>query len=218
MMRPMLRRELSVGALVATLAVACGGLTVAPGDGGASGDGPTGTLSGGGSSSGVAVDSSAGDGSRGSTDAAGLDAVVVDAITLVDAAAGKEASPTGPAVACPDETNPTTCQPGQFCCVVGNAKQGGQGSQTDTCEAAGAPCAGTPVHCAVPADCPSDQVCCGTEQTAGGVTSYVEVSCAWTCTAPTQRTFCDHLAGTPCPASAPTCALSTIMPGYDVCN
>ncbi|HEY8086831.1 MAG TPA: hypothetical protein VIF09_03280 [Polyangiaceae bacterium] len=152
---------------------------------------------------------------------------VTDAVVVLDAtpdasfvdsssadATGDEPA-TGPSVECPGQGNPATCQPGQYCCIVGDAKHG---NQTDTCEPASAPCSGTPVRCAVPADCPTGQVCCGTEQTVGGVTSYLGVSCATTCSGADQRTFCDHLAGTPCPASAPTCAFSSILPGYEVCN
>ena len=194
-----LRRSLPLLALLA----GCGGRTVAVPGGGAAGDGgatgETGDAQ-------VVTDASVFHDATGVTDA---DASSPDSTT------GDDGPPTGPSVECPDQGNPATCQPGQYCCVVGDAKHG---NQTDTCEPASAPCSGTPVRCAVPADCPSGEVCCGTEQTVAGVTSYVEVSCATTCSGAGQRTFCDHLAGTPCPASAPTCAFSSILPGYEVCN
>jgi hypothetical protein len=141
-----------------------------------------------------------------------------DAIESQDVTPIEEPPPSGPAVECPSANGtPAKCPPGQLCCVVGNPANGG--NQTDTCQPLGAPCAGTPVRCAVAADCPSGQVCCGTEQDDGGVVSYADASCATSCTPPNQRTFCDQTAAvSSCPASQPTCALSMLLPGYDVCN
>jgi hypothetical protein len=188
-----------------TLASACGGtLSSEPGtkvDAGSGGDTEGGGADATSSDSG-AVESDGG--------TAPLDAVaVIDVVTPVE-----EPAPTGPAVLCPADGGATTCDPGQFCCVIGNAKQG---VQTDTCEPAGTACAGTPVTCAKAADCPVGQVCCGTQQTVGNVVSYVDVTCAASCTGNDQRAFCDQTANT-CPPATPTCALSTLMPGYNVCQ
>jgi hypothetical protein len=98
---------------------------------------------------------------------------------------------------------------------VGSAMQG---NQTDDCETASSSCAGTPVHCASPADCPSGQICCGTEQTVANVVSYVDVVCASTCSLTNQRIFCDPANPSLCPPNIPTCAGSTLMPGYSVCQ
>jgi hypothetical protein len=198
----------------------CGGSVapVAPLDAGTAEDAGAGSgsvfdASAGGSSGGTASDSGAGvhDGAPVGTDSG----TTIDANAPHDASATDAPPPTGGAVKCPSDPAPATCDPGDFCCVVGDATQG---AQTDTCEPASAPCSGTAVRCAVGADCPSNQVCCGTIQTVNGVSSYTAVSCADSCTGALQRIFCDQLASNPCPASEPTCSLSTIMPGYNVCN
>jgi hypothetical protein len=206
------------------LAPACGGaLSSSPdgkgdagggGSGAGSGDGSGSGGSGGGSSgSGASMDSGSGGSDAG---LAPVDAVaVLDGTGPADVTAVDEPPPSGPAVLCPSNGSTDTCAPGQFCCVVGDAKQGG--TQTDTCEPAGASCAGTPVECASPADCPGGQICCGTEQTVGNVVSYVSVVCAASCAGTNQRMFCNQQSNT-CPVASPTCALSTLMPGYNVCQ
>ncbi|HEY6462163.1 MAG TPA: hypothetical protein VIY73_18480, partial [Polyangiaceae bacterium] len=137
-----------------------------------------------------------------------FDASAFDVVSLPDGPS------TASAVSCPQDLVPATCHAGQYCCVVGD---GHAGTQTDTCEDDGVKCAGTPVRCAGPPDCPAAQVCCGTEQLVDGGAYYVEVSCASSCSGTSQRVFCDPLNNT-CPVEHPTCAISTILPGYDVCN
>jgi hypothetical protein len=44
------------------------------------------------------------------------------------------------------------------------------------------------------------------------------VVCAATCSLTSQRIFCDQSGTNTCPVTAPTCALSTLMPGYNVCQ
>jgi len=113
---------------------------------------------------------------------------------------------------------PSTCQPGDYCCVVGTAMQG---NQTDTCEPGATPCTGgTPVRCASAADCQNGEICCGTETTDPQtmLVSYTEVTCAATCALTNQRTFCDPTDPAACPSTAPTCGQSSLMPGYTVCQ
>ena len=164
------------------------------GSGGSSGSsGSSGSGGSGSGSSGAFSDS----GSAGS-DAAGAPP---DAASGLDAAGSADTAPTGdssasgPFVLCPSNGSADTCAPGQSCCVVGDAKQGG--TQTDTCVSSGTPCAGTLVECARAADCPSGQVCCGTQQTVGGVVSYAGVVCAMTCAGQSQarvlRSAGEHL-------------------------
>jgi hypothetical protein len=194
-------------ALLAVL-VACGGsIAGAPQDAGRTDDA---TAS---SSGGSPVDAGAGsfDAHQSSTDA-----VAAADVTALGDAPFQGNPPTYPSIECPAaDGGPATCEPGQYCCIVGNAMQG---AQTDTCEPLDASCSGTPVHCAVPSDCEDGKVCCGTEQTVGGITSYVDVSCAASCIGANQRIFCNPLGPYTCPSTAPTCALSSILPGYDVCN
>jgi hypothetical protein len=192
---------LAGGALL-TLLAACGGLAAGPGDGGSTTRGDAGTSSGG---SGAGVDS-------GASDVTTADGSPLDAASSADVSALHDGAVAS--VSCPQDLTPATCNPGQYCCVVGD---GHAGTQTDTCEGAGSACAGTPVRCAVPADCPAGEVCCGTQQADAGAVSYVDVSCAASCTGANQRIFCDPASNT-CPVAHPTCALSTILPGYDVCN
>jgi hypothetical protein len=207
--------SLIIGAVLSLLALApaCGGALSANLDGkGDSGGGGSGS---GNSSSGASMDSGSGGSDAGQ---APVDAIaMLDGVGPADVTAVEEQEPppSGPSVLCPSNGSADTCDPGQFCCVVGDAQQGGM--QTDTCEPAGTSCAGTPVECASPADCPGGQVCCGTEQTVGKVVSYVGVVCAASCAGTNQRMFCDP-ASNACPAAKPTCALSTLMPGYNVCQ
>lgn len=200
------------------LAMACGGAQAIDfadaGSGSGSGSGG-GSGSGSGSGSGGASGSSSGgveeDSGAGVVDSGGL----ADVTEPLDVTPVEEPMPTGPAVLCPMNGNPATCEPGDYCCVVGNAMEG---TQTDNCQSGGSSCSGTPVKCASPADCPSGQICCGTQQTVAGVVSYSNVECATTCSLTNQRIFCNQMAANPCPATAPTCALSTLMPGYNVCQ
>ena len=205
------------------LAAACGGAQSIDfgrddsggggGGGSGGGSGSSSGVSGGGSGGGSGSSSGASGSSSGAAEDSGsgfVDSGGPDDVTTVE-----EPPPTGPAVLCPMNGNPATCEPGDYCCVVGNAMQG---NQTDNCETGGSSCSGTPVHCASPADCPSGQICCGTEQTVGNVVSYVDVVCASTCSLTNQRIFCDQSGPNPCPPTIPTCALSTLMPGYNVCQ
>jgi hypothetical protein len=202
------------------LAPACGGaLSSSPdgkgdaGGGGSGGGGSGESGSSGSSDSGASMDTGYGDGDA---RLAPVDAVAaLDGTGPADVTAVDEPPPSGPTVLCPSNGSTDTCAPGQFCCVVGDAKQGG--TQTDTCEPAGTSCAGTPVECASPADCRGGQICCGTEQTVGNVVSYVSVVCAASCAGTNQRMFCNQQSNT-CPVASPTCALSTLMPGYNVCQ
>ncbi|HEY1693995.1 MAG TPA: hypothetical protein VGG39_17630 [Polyangiaceae bacterium] len=222
---------LTAGLLAQVALAACGGIAAAPADGGSSsgsggaGSGATGSGSGGtgassGSSSGGSSSGGANaDGGSVGSDAGNPDATSNDATTSLDAPASDvvslpDAPAPAPAVSCPQDLAPATCNAGQYCCVVGD---GHAGTQTDTCQDDAAKCAGTPVRCAVPADCPAPQVCCGTEQTIDGGTSYTDVTCATSCSGANQRAFCDPLDNT-CPIQHPTCAISTILPGYNVCN
>jgi hypothetical protein len=215
----------AVLAPVIALAPACSGAQAinfdadsGGGSGGASG-GVSGSSSGnsgggsGSSSGGSTVDSGSGGVDSGQS---AMDSAVLDVIGPEDTGPVEEPMPTGPSVLCPMNGSPATCEPGDYCCVTGNAMQG---TQTDNCEPSGTSCTGgTPVRCASPADCPSGQICCGTEQTVGNVVSYIDVVCATTCALSNQRIFCDQMTTDPCPTTAPTCALSTLMPGYNVCQ
>jgi hypothetical protein len=139
----------------------------------------------------------------------------IDSSTPVDSAPVDEQPATGPAVLCPDMGSPMSCQPGEICCIQGDPTQG---MQTDTCEAPNQGCTpGTRVRCAMTADCPTGDVCCGSETTVAGVTTYTEVSCAKTCTGTTQRIFCDPQVND-CPPQTPTCGQSQLLPGYNVCQ
>jgi hypothetical protein len=138
----------------------------------------------------------------------------IDSGSPLDTGTGDEPMPTGPAVLCPVQGSPSMCQPGDICCITGDPMQG---TQMDNCQTQGQACAGTRVRCAMKADCPGAEICCGTEQTVTGVVSYTEVTCATTCASTTQRIFCDP-AGNDCPAATPTCGQSTLLPGYNVCQ
>jgi hypothetical protein len=130
-----------------------------------------------------------------------------------------EASPVpeagGGGVLCP----PSTCNPGSVCCAT---RTGVGKTPTYKCQDATKACGstttdpGTPISCAVPADCPGE-VCCG-ENTNG---YYSKVSCEATCTGTTatgatEITFCDPNADD-CPAGT-TCQASQVLSGFSVCN
>jgi hypothetical protein len=218
---------IATSALGLGLPAACGGaqaINLGGSDSGGGGGGGSGGGSGSGSSSGTSGGSGSGSGSSsggsgggsGSSSGSAEDSGsgVMDS-SSDDVTPVEEPMPTGPSVLCPMNANPATCEPGDYCCVVGNAMQG---NQTDNCQTGGSSCAGTPVRCASPADCPNGQICCGTEQTVDNVVSYIQVVCADTCSLTTQRIFCDQSGINTCPVTAPTCALSTLMPGYNVCQ
>jgi hypothetical protein len=214
----------------AALAMACSGATAdnlgqglkghsssSSGGGSGSSTGSSGGSTSSGSSSGGFSSSSSGGSSGGQVDSGTIDTGVIDSGTTIDTGTGDEPPPTtGPMVLCPQMGTPQTCNAGEICCVAGNAMQG---TQTDTCQGGGASCAGTPVRCGSAADCGAGQVCCGTQQTVSGVVSYTEVTCtaAAACANTNQRVFCDPAAND-CPAQAPTCGQSQLMPGYNVCQ
>lgn len=124
--------------------------------------------------------------------------------------------PQGPQVLCPQNGQPSKCNPGEICCVSADS-QGG--TQTDTCDPSGATCAGTPVHCASPADCPSNEVCCGTESYDPNTGSYMytDVSCAKDCTGQGHYAFCDPQHPNDCP-SGTGCGPSQLLQGFSVCQ
>jgi hypothetical protein len=150
----------------------------------------------------------------------------LDTGTKVDSSTGPidsggglpEASPLpeagGGGFSCP----PTTCKDPSVCCATGT----GQGmTPTFKCQDANKPCGnttspGTPISCAVGADCPGE-VCCGDNLNG----FYSKVSCEATCLGTTtggatEITFCDP-AGADCPAGT-TCQPSQVLAGYSVCN
>jgi hypothetical protein len=185
--------------------------------GSSSGSGSSGGGSSGSSGTGSSSGSSGSGSSSGSTSSSGttMDSGVLDSgTTVIDTGTGDEPTPTGPAVLCPMGGSPATCQPGDFCCVTGDAMQG---TQMDNCQTPAQSCSGTKVHCAATADCPANQVCCGNQQQVMGVFTYTEVSCAASCASTTQRIFCDPAAND-CPQQTPTCGQSQLMPGYNVCQ
>ena len=142
----------------------------------------------------------------------------LDVSEPIDTSPVEEPPPSGPSVACPMNGAPATCDPGDYCCVMGDPTQG---TQTDMCQASGTSCAGgTTIRCASPADCPSGQVCCGTETTDPNTNTvmYTQVTCAASCTGTSQRTFCDSSASGNCPAATPVCGQSQLLPGYTVCQ
>ena len=120
-----------------------------------------------------------------------------------------------PGVLCPQGATPNRCGPGETCCVTTMVSLLGT-TQTGTCQAP--TCTGTPIHCSSQADCKRDEICCGTETTTLGGTSYEDVSCSTTCTSAigaTRVQFCDP--SDTCP-SGTTCQTSTIIQGYTVCR
>jgi hypothetical protein len=212
-----------LAALVLLVLPACSGAATAnfvpgPGSSGAGSNG--GGSGGGGSGSSGGYDATVPSGSSGSgTDgsmsddssgfAPGLDGE--SEATSGDAAA--DAGPPG--VLCPQGMTASRCAPGETCCVTTMAGLLGS-TQTATCEAP--TCTGTPVHCSSQADCKQNEICCGTETTTFGGTSYQDVSCSTTCTSAigaTRVQFCDP--SDMCP-SGTTCQTSTIVQGYTVCR
>jgi hypothetical protein len=134
-------------------------------------------------------------------------------VTSVDVVQPMETGPAAPAVLCPMQGQPSTCNPGDYCCVTGDASQG---PQTDTCEPSGQSCSGgTDVHCSATADCPTNYVCCGLKDSTG--TMYTEVACRQSCNGTSQITFCDP-AAMDCPQATPTCVQSQLLQGYSVCQ
>ena len=146
-----------------------------------------------------------------------------DASMHVDSSALPEASPpdvfvveasTPVQVLCPEDGDTTmTCDPGQICCVTGNAQDG----EMDICQSSGSGCQGTTVNCAASADCDANEVCCGTESTSGGSVTYTDVSCAKNCTQSNHFQFCDPTAND-CPLTHPACTPSSVLSGYSVCE
>ena len=144
---------------------------------------------------------------------------VDSSIGPVDSGGGlPEASPVPEAsvggLLCP----PATCKDTDVCCATDT----GQGmTPTFKCQDPNKACGsttspGTPISCAVAADC-NGEVCCG-ENTNG---FYSKVSCEATCTGmttsgATEITFCDP-AGDDCPAGT-TCQASEVLAGFNVCN
>jgi hypothetical protein len=218
-MRSTVPTLVSLAASLLFLAPACSGaqtVALGGGDGGPanSGSGSGGSGGGSGSSSG-AVPQDAGtvvDSGPGTPDSS----ATVDSSEPMDVAPVEEPPPTGPAVQCPMNGQPASCQPGDYCCVTGNPMQG---NQTFDCQHGSSSCTGTKVHCTVPSDCPSGEICCGSETTTTTGTTYTEVTCAAACAGTNQRIFCDPSAQTsPCPMQTPNCAPSQLLPGYDVCQ
>ncbi|HEY3815573.1 MAG TPA: hypothetical protein VGL81_00295 [Polyangiaceae bacterium] len=213
----MRRRFLSIASfstiLAMALAPACGGATdphdLLGGGGGTSSGGldaghDTSTHVGGGFDSGSAFEAGP-----------ALDS----SIGPIDSGSGlPEASPLPEAgqegFSCP----PTTCMEPSVCCATGT----GQGmTPAFKCQDANKACGnttspGTPITCAVAADCPGE-VCCGDNLNG----FYSRVACAATCMGTTTGgataiTFCDP-AGDDCP-SGTTCQASQVLAGYSVCN
>jgi hypothetical protein len=112
--------------------------------------------------------------------------------------------------------NDTCTTPQQYCCVTG----AGQGSTPSySCKMGQASCGstagpGTPVHCDKTADCPSGDVCCGSDYNG----YYADVSCQTSCTGTgfTPVQFCDS-SGSDCPQGM-TCQMSGVLTGYWVCR
>jgi hypothetical protein len=179
----------------------------------------SGSGSGGGSGSSSGVSSEDSGASTSDAGQAPMDAVaVIDVIEPMDVTPVEEPAPTGPAVLCPSNGNPMTCNTGEVCCVTGDPAQG---TQTDTCQSSGSPCSGgTLISCASKADCPGSEVCCGTEQTDPQtmMVTYTGVSCAPSCAGTNKRIFCDPMAPGTCPTATPVCGQSQLLPGYTVCQ
>ena len=121
----------------------------------------------------------------------------------------------GTQVLCPQDNGGSSvnCDPGQICCVTGDP----QTNQAGMCQSSGSQCGGTPVSCAATADCDTNQVCCGTETSSGGPTTYTDVTCAKTCAGTNRIRFCDPAAND-CPVTQPTCQPSQLLLGYNVCE
>lgn len=177
------------------------------------------TRSGGSGSSSGGGGSDAGVDTGKTTNDAGTDATTNDAGNPPDTGVPEtgpkdSGGPQGPQVLCPQNGQPSTCSPGEFCCVSGDPQTG----QTDTCDPSGATCAGTPVHCARAADCPSNEVCCGTESYDPNTNSsmYTDVSCAKDCTGQWHHVFCDPQHPSDC--SGGSCGPSYLLQGFNVCQ
>jgi len=176
-----------------------------------------------GSSSGGTVERDGGiDSGRPVEDAGTPDGTTVDASGPPDAGVpetgGKDSGggPQGTQVLCPQNGQPSTCNPGQVCCVSGDPQAG---TQTDTCDPSGATCAGTPVHCASAADCPNSEVCCGTQSYDPNTGSYMysDVSCAKDCSGQGHYVFCDPQHPNACP-NGTGCGPSQLLQGFSVCQ
>jgi hypothetical protein len=212
-----------LAAFVLLVLPACSGAATAnfvPGPN-SSGGGSSGSGSGGESGSSGGYDATMPSGSGGS----GRDGSMPDdSSTFVPGLDGEsDAMPSGdatadagpPGVLCPQGMMASRCAPGETCCITTMACLLGS-TQTATCQAS--TCTGTPVHCSSQADCKQDEICCGTETTTFGGTSYQDVSCSTTCTSAigaTRVQFCDP--SDTCPAGT-TCQTSTIVQGYTVCR
>ena len=182
---------------------------------GSSGDGSSGAASSGGSSgepssssgssgtSSSSSSSSSGGSSSGNVDDAGVDA------------------PPPPkdegTIRCGVGPNATSCTAGtQICC----GQWAGRGNLKYSCEPAGllACVAGTTIACDDMTDCPSGQVCCGTQDNS----RYTKVECKTKCTSfPGTRAvrFCDPDAAVDeCAADGAYCGPSQTLPGYFVCR
>jgi hypothetical protein len=203
---------------LALLAGACGGAPLS--------DLLTGTDSGGGGSG--EPDATSGD-----HDATGSVDASADREAPVDTGSGRDTEPaqvdsgaddvmasdTGAGDAAPDPGiacgSGTYCAPSsQTCCV----SSGGLGGTQRRCANGNSCGSGTPVHCDDTADCPSGQVCCGTDYANVG---YTDISCRMTCGPSTftitYARFCDPN-NNDCPSTAPNCKMSTIITGYTVCG
>ena len=218
-----MRRHLPscIAALILPLSSACSGASTAiflpPGthDSGSTSSGSSGGSSSGGgfdatpdsesfgpgSDSGGTDDSSSGSGLDGASDA------------MTEGGDAADAARLGPV--CPQSGQTSHCPSGEICCLTTAVL-----TTTATCQSA--TCTGTPVSCSSQADCPPNQVCCGTETTnvLTRATSYQDVACATTCTSgtlgvPARVQFCEP--GDTCP-SATSCQTSTIVQGYTVCR
>jgi hypothetical protein len=184
------------------------------------------TNTGGGDASGIIGEPEAG----GGNDAGGTDATVdheepIDTGSVrdtgpaqVDSSGDEVMEDTGLGDAAPDPgiacgSGPYCAPSSQTCCVSSSVL-----SMQRRCAAGNSCGQGTPVHCDDTADCPSGQVCCGTDYTNIG---YTDVSCRMTC-GPSTFTmtyvrFCDPN-NNDCPSTSPNCKASTIITGYNVCG
>ena len=110
-----------------------------------------------------------------------------------------------------------TCSvPAQICCVT--YAQGNE--NIDTCSSSASDCAtqgGTSVRCSSSAQCPSNQVCCGSTTNS---LYYSDVSCRATCitsnSSDHEFQFCDPTLPSDCPPHT-RCEISTILTTFNVC-
>jgi hypothetical protein len=208
------------GFLAFAIVAACGGASntdLGAGGGGGSSGGASGSgsSSGGGSNGGGHDASTQPDTGEPDVQPVKDSGPVEDVPTVMDVVQPMETGPIGPAVFCPMSGQPAMCMQGDVCCVTGDAMLG---TQMDTCEHQGQPCAGAIVRCASGADCPKNEVCCGQKNATGMM--YSEVACRQTCTGTGQVTFCDPQATpTDCTQpTAPNCVQSTLLQGFTVCG